>query len=102
MLPLRKNKRGYGAFNSTDWDPHRLLFNTSPFLLCNHSPASSFEVKNLWSFTSTPHTSSLRGDYLSTRNVLLIFLPLWDSLDASRISIKSITLSFKSNLIAYQ
>jgi hypothetical protein len=26
-----------------------------------HSPASSAEVKNTWSYTSTPHTSSWRG-----------------------------------------
>jgi len=27
----------------------------------DHSPPSSFEVKNVWSYTSTPHTSSWRG-----------------------------------------
>jgi len=102
MLVPRRNKRGYGAHNSTDWNTPRLLFNTCPFLLSNHLPTSSFEVNNVWSFTSTPHTFSLYGDYLSTRKVFLIFLPPWYSLDASRIRIKSITLSFKSNLIAYQ
>jgi hypothetical protein len=67
-----------------------------PLLLCNHSPTSSFEVKNMWSFTSIPHTPLPHGDYLSKRNVLLIFLPLWNSMAASRIKIQSIPLSFNS------
>jgi hypothetical protein len=32
----------------------------------DYSPPSSAEVKNAWSYTSTPNTSSWRGAYLST------------------------------------
>jgi hypothetical protein len=41
-----------------------------------HSPPSSAEVKNTWSYTSTPNTSSWRGALLSTGTTLPLPLPL--------------------------
>jgi hypothetical protein len=32
----------------------------------NHSPPSSAEAENAWSYTSTPHTSTWYGPFLST------------------------------------
>jgi hypothetical protein len=39
----------------------------------DRSPASSAEVKNAWSYTSTPNTSSWRGAWLSTGTNLPFF-----------------------------
>jgi hypothetical protein len=36
----------------------------------HHSPPSNAEVKNEWSYTSTPPTSSWRGAWLSTGTTL--------------------------------
>jgi hypothetical protein len=44
----------------------------------DHSPPSSAEVKNAWSYTSTPNTSSWSGDQLKKAQgqLHLYFLPL--------------------------
>jgi hypothetical protein len=39
----------------------------------DHSPASSAEVTNLWSYTSIPHTSSWRGTSLRTGLQLYLY-----------------------------
>jgi len=44
----------------------------------DYSPSSSAEVKNAWSYTSIPYTSSCRGYYLGTGTT--IHLPLQKSL----------------------
>jgi hypothetical protein len=36
----------------------------------DHPPPASAEVKNAWSYTSTPNTSSWRGVYLRTGTIL--------------------------------
>jgi hypothetical protein len=47
-----------------------------PWCEADHSPLSSAEVKNAWSYTSTPNTSSWRGALLSTGTSLPLPLPL--------------------------
>jgi hypothetical protein len=59
----------------TGFEVHSLLSNGYKGLKrteceADHSPPSSVEVQNAWSYTSTAHTSSWRGACLSTGTTL--------------------------------
>jgi hypothetical protein len=52
----------------TKWVPGVLSTGVKrPGREASHSAQSSAEVKNTWSYTSTPHTPSRRGGYLTDR-----------------------------------